>query len=208
MASRDRQLRILVTGFGPFPGAPENPTGPLVRALARKFRKSPLRVSTHIFKTTYDAVDRDLPRLLKKFKPDALLMFGLATKSRAIRIETKARNRIARFPDASLVIPRSRVIESGAPANLAVCAPTERLQRAAAKSGLSARLSVNAGDYLCNYLLWNATKATQKTELKLSAFVHVPNLSTRVTLEKLVIAGEAILDVAIKTLLRYRRAAP
>ena len=28
-------VTILVTGFGPFPGAPFNPTGPLVKQLAR-----------------------------------------------------------------------------------------------------------------------------------------------------------------------------
>ena len=35
-----RRLRILVTGFGPFPGAPKNPTGPLVRALVRDRKKA------------------------------------------------------------------------------------------------------------------------------------------------------------------------
>ena len=31
-------INLLITGFGPFPGAPDNPTGPLVRALARRLR--------------------------------------------------------------------------------------------------------------------------------------------------------------------------
>ncbi|MET0445603.1 MAG: pyroglutamyl-peptidase I, partial [Pseudorhodoplanes sp.] len=105
MAARPR---LLLTGFGPFPGAPDNPTGPLVTALARRLRKEPVRVSTHVFETTYAAVDRDLPRLLKRVKPDAILMFGLANKARALRVETKARNRIARLPDASFAIPKSR----------------------------------------------------------------------------------------------------
>ncbi|MES1149796.1 MAG: pyroglutamyl-peptidase I, partial [Bradyrhizobium guangdongense] len=30
-----RKLRILLTGFGPFPGAPYNPTQPLVARLSR-----------------------------------------------------------------------------------------------------------------------------------------------------------------------------
>ena len=56
---------ILLTGFGPFPGAPFNPTGPLVRALAR--RRHPalagVRRVAHVFDTRYDAVDRELPEL-------------------------------------------------------------------------------------------------------------------------------------------------
>src|SRR5262245_52758045 len=97
-------LRLLIIGFGPFPGAPDNPTGPLVKALAKRLRKDGLRVSTYVFETTYAAVDRELPRLLKRTKPDALLMFGLANNAPGLRVETKARNRIARFPDASFVM--------------------------------------------------------------------------------------------------------
>ena len=31
----------------------------------------------HVFQTSYAAVDRDLPKLLAKYRPDALLMLGL-----------------------------------------------------------------------------------------------------------------------------------
>jgi pyroglutamyl-peptidase len=201
-----RPLRILVTGFGPFPGAPENPTGPLVKTLARKFRKSPFRVSTHVFATTYAAVDRDLPRLLKKHKPDALLMFGLATRSRALRVETRARNRIARFPDASFVVPKSRVIDKDVPKNLSIRAPKTTLLRAAGSCELPARISVNAGDYLCNYLYWRALKATgRRGGPAKAAFIHVPALSTRVTPEILATTGDAILRAVAASFRRPRQ---
>ena len=66
--------RLLLTGFGPFPGAPDNPTGPLIEALARRLRKDGFRVSTHVFETTYADVDRELSPLLRRVKPDALLI--------------------------------------------------------------------------------------------------------------------------------------
>jgi len=59
---------ILVTGFGPFPGAPRNPTGALVRTLSRH-RRSGLRIVSHVFETSYAAVDRDLPALIKQHRP-------------------------------------------------------------------------------------------------------------------------------------------
>src|SRR5712691_5718313 len=94
---------ILITGFGPFPGAPHNPTGPLVRELAR--RRHPafagVRRVAHVFRTSYEAVDRELPILLAREKPDALVMFGLAPRASHIRIETRARNVInLMVPDA------------------------------------------------------------------------------------------------------------
>ena len=57
------KLRILVTGFGPFPGAPYNPTQPLVARLTRLRRPalSDVELSSHIFPVTYKAVDRELP---------------------------------------------------------------------------------------------------------------------------------------------------
>ncbi len=48
---------ILVTGFGPFPGAPDNPTAALVKRLATQ-RRTNFRVVGHVFETRYDAVDK------------------------------------------------------------------------------------------------------------------------------------------------------
>src|SRR3954471_13810260 len=82
-------LTILLTGFGPFPGAPANPTGALIERLAR--RRHPgfagMRRVAHVFATSYAAVDRDLPALIARERPDALVMFGLAGRTKHIRIE-------------------------------------------------------------------------------------------------------------------------
>ena len=90
---KDR-LRILITGFGPFPGAPFNPTQPLVSRLLRLRRPAfdDIEFSSHIFPVTYKAVDRELPQLLATHRPQALLMFGLAARTQFMRIETRARN--------------------------------------------------------------------------------------------------------------------
>ncbi len=95
--------RILVTGFGAFPGAPYNPTMPLVERLMRLRRPAfdDVELSSHIFHVTYATVDRELPGLLRKHRPHALLMFGLAARTPYLRIETRARNAITTiWPDA------------------------------------------------------------------------------------------------------------
>src|SRR5689334_4624162 len=88
---------ILLTGFGPFPGAPFNPTGPLVETLARQQHRplSDVRRVAHVFPTSYEAVDKELPTLLAREQPDVLLMFGLALRTRTLRIETCARNALS-----------------------------------------------------------------------------------------------------------------
>ncbi len=200
-----RRLRILVTGFGPFPGAPDNPTGPLVRALARKRRPASesIAIKAHVFRTRYNAVDRALPRLLKTWKPHAVIMFGLATRSRAIRVETQARNRISHYPDAGGFTPGPCTIDPATRGGLAVRAPTAAMLRAITRTGLPVRLSRNAGDYLCNYVLWHATCAAAETGgPKLAAFIHVPPLSARMTPARLLEAGEAVVQAGATSLRR------
>jgi pyroglutamyl-peptidase len=167
---------ILVTGFGPFPGAPFNPTTPLVHRLARSRRpaSADVKIIPHVFPTSYAAVDRELPALIARCKPDALLMFGLAGRTRHIRIETRARNALALTPDVGGAAPLARAIVPGLP-DQAMPAPARRLHRAAASARVPAALSRDAGHYLCNYLAWQAAMAVRRPGgPRLAAFVHVP----------------------------------
>jgi pyroglutamyl-peptidase len=201
------KLRICITGFGPFPGAPFNPTGPLVARLLRLRRPAfgEVELSGHIFPVTYKAVDRELPELLAKHRPHALLMFGLASRTPYVRVETRARNAVTTlWPDADHALIRKGSISDGA--NAMMFGPhTAKLFRAARATGLDVRVSRDAGSYLCNYLSWRAIEATcVDSGPRLAAFVHVPPLARgaesrrknsghRVTLEELVDAGEAML---------------
>jgi pyroglutamyl-peptidase len=201
------KLRILITGFGPFPGAPFNPTMPLVKRLTalRRPAFSNVELIGHIFHVTYLTVDRELPELIGRHRPHALLMFGLADRTAHVRIETRARNAVTtRFPDADRNRARKGSIASGADA--VMFGPhTAKLLRAAAATGIDARPSRDAGSYLCNYLSWRAIEAVGSGKgPRLAAFVHIPLLrrdgvfqrkdaAHPVTLEGLVDAGEAML---------------
>jgi pyroglutamyl-peptidase len=199
---------ILLTGFGPFPGMPFNPTAPLVARLTRVRRPAlaGARLVAHVFPTSYAAVDRDLPSLIARHRPDALLMFGVAGRTRHLRIETRARNaRSLLIPDVAKSRSTRGVIAAGAPAALALHRCGARLLAAARASRVPAALSRDAGRYLCNYLCWRAAEAAGAPDgPRLVAFVHVPRLRRGVwrrdrtrrrplTLDDLVRAGEAML---------------
>ncbi|MEH2483792.1 pyroglutamyl-peptidase [Nitrobacteraceae bacterium AZCC 2146] len=198
--------RILITGFGPFPGAPVNPTQALVQRLATLRRPAFADVErvAHVFPVTYSAVDRELPQLLVQHRPDALLMFGLASRTPFVRVETRARNAVTMlWPDADHTRVRQASIVHGADA-VGFGPHTARLLRAALGSGVDARISRNAGSYLCNYLSWRGIEAACQVDgPRLAAFIHVPLLardaaSRRMTLEELVDAGEAMLLETIR----------
>jgi pyroglutamyl-peptidase len=200
-------LTILLTGFSPFPTAPFNPTEPLVHALAR--RRHPafanVRRVSHVFKVSYETVDRELPALLASEKPDAIVMFGLAGRTTYLRIETRARNGLTRaLPDVDGRVPTTGSIVAGAAAALSLRSPAQRLLIAARSTGLPAALSRDAGRYLCNYLCWRAAEAAHSGTPRLVSFIHVPQIDralsaqrSRPTLDDLIEAGEAIVRAAV-----------
>src|SRR5262245_23908376 len=103
-----QRLRAVSTVFVPFPGAPSNPTEPLAAELARRRHPSfaNVRRVAHFFRVSYEAVDRELPTLIAREKPQAFVMFGLAGRTKHVRIETRARNVLTRVvADAGGQIP-------------------------------------------------------------------------------------------------------
>jgi len=168
---------VLITGFGRFPGAPFNPSGPLALAAAKRRRPAfdGVKRAVHIFKTSYAAVDHDLPRLLDRHKPDIVLMFGLAARTPSVRVETRAQNlKSVLFPDVSGHRPDDRAIARGKPA-LEGRAPFWRLLGKARAARVPVRTSRDAGRYLCNYVYWRALEAS-RSGTPLAQFIHVPKV--------------------------------
>jgi pyroglutamyl-peptidase len=215
---------ILITGFGRFPGSPVNPSGLVAKRLARLRRPalSGTRRIAHVFATRYDAIDRELPALLRREKPDIVVMFGVATRARQVRIEGRARNRVSMlFPDAGGYRPTARTItpKSGSDGEaLHNPLPLARLVRAARTAGVAAVRSRNAGTYLCNYVYWRGLEAAaRRGGPSLVIFIHVPPIRfkkmpkrprlgqrrTSARLGDLVRAGEAIM---VATLAAARQA--
>jgi pyroglutamyl-peptidase len=170
-------MRVVLAGFGAFPGVAFNPSAILVKALARRRRPalSELITTTHIFATSYAAVDRDLPTLLAA-KPDIVLIFGVAGQRRHLCVETRARNALSLLhADLSGYRPQRGVIVPGGPNALRGAAPFAKLLGAARLSGFPAHLSRDAGRYLCNYAYWRALERARATG-PLVQFVHIPNV--------------------------------
>jgi pyroglutamyl-peptidase len=200
---------ILLTGFGPFPGARFNPTEPLVQELARKRFKgfAAIRPVAHIFEVSYGAIDRELPALIEKERPDALIMFGLALRTKHVRIETRARNALSRtLPDVAGCFPPAATILPGGPPALTLRTPAQRLLVAVRSAGLPVKISHDAGHYLCNYLCWRAAESTRKGTPRITSFIHVPNAHRRqwhqaggISLDDLTSAGAAILRAIISS---------
>jgi pyroglutamyl-peptidase len=171
-------MRVVLAGFGPFPGAPLNPSGVLAKALVRSRRPAlaGLHRTANVFATSYAAVDRGLPKLFAE-KPDIVLVFGLAARRRHVCIETRARNAVSvLLPDASGHRPSHGVIKLGGPHALTGRAPFAQLVGAVRARKVPVRLSRDAGQYLCNYIYWRALERAPKGG-PLVQFVHIPGVN-------------------------------
>jgi pyroglutamyl-peptidase len=172
------RLKVLVAGFGPFPGAAQNPSGQLALTLSHSGRAaaSGAEIIGTIIPTVYGEVSSTLSHVLEAVKPDAVLMFGLAGSTPLMRIETRAANVASGIhPDAAGKKPAHHSLIAGSPQFLYVRAPVRRLLAAARGAGAKAKLSVDAGRYICNAAFFHVLDAARKTHAPTwVAFVHIP----------------------------------
>ena len=162
--------RILVTGFGPFGSYKTNPTESLVKRF-----KGPLVIGNHVFPTSYDSVRDELPALLARTNPDAVVAFGLAPRATVIRLEGTAHNMsTSRSVDVNGKTWSGPVDES-APEELPSTLPLNSIALALDDRGLAYENSNNAGGYVCNYLFYLLQQSARNQGIKVSGLIHLPD---------------------------------
>jgi pyroglutamyl-peptidase len=170
-----RPAKLLVTGFGPFPGAPENPTEALVDALAGErpaLGASDLKVV--VLPTEYRRSWSRLRRLYATFEPDKVVHFGLSGSAKVIHVETTGVNIIdPTKPDASGTAPPMGRARRGGCEKFRATLPTEVIVAALRREGIAALLSDDAGTYVCNATLYRSLHAAPRG--RRVGFIHVPH---------------------------------
>lgn len=199
-AFRPRRPRLLVTGFGPFPGVPVNPTEALVEELAaQKERFAHLcDLRTEVFPVDYRALPGRLEDIGTGFGPDIAIHFGLSLRATGIQLERKARNVIAEGkPDDTGHIPQSRHIRADA-GDVDSSLPLEEISDALQAEGLPVGFSDDAGAYLCNYLFYlSGAHFCTGFAPSMSGFIHMPP-SAVLGIEEMASAASTIVDVCCR----------
>jgi len=171
------RIRVAVAGFGPFPGVLKNPSGEIVRALSKmqRFRSSGIELQATVLDTAYGKAEAALDRLIAH-KPDAIVLFGVAGRTKHIRVETIARNRVSLLhPDRDRVTPAFRKLSAKGAPFLKVRGSAIHMRAAIRAAGARAELSINAGNYLCNAVFYHALAAAKgQSPGPLTFFIHVP----------------------------------
>src|SRR5262245_41901995 len=168
------QPRVLITGFGPFPGFAENPSSWLVETLAERERASGIALDARILATVWEDVAL-IPGLYRSLQPHAVIHFGVSERAKAFHIEASAHNRVTRRADAAGAMPGRRSIREGGPSRFDTPFPAAGLATHLRRSGMAARTSRSAGAYLCNFLYYHSLEwAHRQRTVPFVVFVHIP----------------------------------
>lgn len=155
-------LPVAVTGFGPFPQMPDNPTEALVKALADRHGPA---LRARVLPTEW----RILPEVAEfAATVPVLIMFGVAGTARRIRYERLSQ------PSAARVDADGRLPEAAPHRRRTTRLNVPLLAQAARREGFPVDVSGNAGSYLCNASYGAALSANPH-----ALFVHVPPLQRR-----------------------------
>lgn len=162
-------MRLLVTGFGPFPRMPRNPSAAMARevAAAPRLRLHGIEAAPLVLTTAYGSLPAELDPALAA-GPDILLLLGVAGRASRVRVEERSTpRRSTLFSDARGARPELGAGLGAAPRRTRV--RITPVLRSLARHRIEARRSRDAGRYLCNAAYFRALARTGPT-----LFVHIP----------------------------------
>lgn len=165
--------RVLLTGFGPYPGVAENPSGWLAETLAARGPLHNCDLHAFVLPAEWKAIATRTPRLYDALQPHVMIHFGVAPRTRALRIERSAHNLTASRTDACGVRPGANAIAPEGALRLDTGLPVARLAAHLRTQGIAARTSQSCGRYLCNFLYYRSLQWA-RSHARDALFVHVP----------------------------------
>ncbi len=165
---------VLVTGFGPFGAHPENPAGRAVTALAGRWTPpGGVELVTAVLPVSFARATAEVAELVARHRPGVVLGVGLAAGRQRLGLERVAVNLVdARIPDVDGAQPVDVPVLPGRPTALLATLPVKAARAALEAAGLPAELSLSAGSYVCNAVMYTALAHADDTVP--TGFVHVP----------------------------------
>lgn len=170
------RIRLLVTGFTPFPGAPVNPSEHLMHRFQSRPPEfgGPVECRFAVLPVSWSDAVPALEASAAGFGPDIAVHFGLDATATGFRLETTARNAVSadRTDVHQIRAAASSIIPNGGSVRSTL--PLEDIAAALEKERLPVEWSGNAGEYLCNFVFYHsAAGACRGLNAAMSGFVHI-----------------------------------
>ena len=199
-------MRVLVTGFDSFGGESINPSWDAVKLLPDEIHGA--KIIKKQLPTEFIAGEKELLSALESAEPSLVICTGQAAGRAAVSIERVAINlRDASIADNAEFTPVDEPVSARGEAAYFVTLPVKAMLAALKEAGIPAELSLSAGSFVCNDILYTLLRSTQGTGIA-AGFVHVPLCPAQaekksppppsMSIEDMARALEIILELAIK----------
>ncbi len=166
--------KILVTGFTPFDGRLSNASWVAASSLHGP------DIRTAQIPVIWGAASEFLDSACNKHCPDIIICLGEGRED-WFDIETVASNTRKERPDNNDALPHGVPISANGPAFRKTGIEMGFLQRTLVNHGYPARLSIDAGQFLCEEALYSLIELKESlSQLKLIIFCHVPPYGTKI----------------------------
>lgn len=167
-------MRTLLTGFGPFGSVTSNPSARIVAVLERVGAPGH-ELTARVLPVSYEGAAREIEALLRDGSFDAALLMGVARRESCLRVEQRAcLRRAGHLPDVDGHVPAD-VEPAGAPEAYPAPVAVEGVMERLAAAGFAARLSEDAGGYVCNHTYYAALRTIHEAGLSTRClFLHLP----------------------------------
>ena len=168
--------KLLLTGFEKFLSFPTNPSEDLVnRFRDRKIGK--YQCDSITLPVDFEESVSILSSTLEKGSYDMVLSLGLAYSREVISLERVALNLIDdgfRKDNKGRIIEDAQILSEGANAYFANL-PLKKIYLALNEAGFKSELSLSAGSYVCNLVMYHLLHFQMRFASKMKAgFIHIP----------------------------------
>lgn len=168
--------RLLLTGFEPFGGEAINPSWEVARALHGR-QVGTAQVVAEQLPCVFAQALPALRQALRRHRPQWVVCLGLAGSRSAISLERVAVNLCdARIADNAGAQPAGSPVVAGGPAAYFTRLPVKALVQRLQAAGLPAELSLSAGSFVCNQVMYGLLHALWRQPQVPAGFIHLPPL--------------------------------
>jgi pyroglutamyl-peptidase len=165
--------KVLLTGFEPFGGASFNPSGAVVQEIAEHGIDG-IEIVTAILPVEFKRSAEILINLIEIHQPSVVISLGQAEGRDFIGPEQVAINLAsARIADNVGVKLENQPINTLAADGYFSTLPIRAIVDAISALGISAKISLSAGAFICNEIFFSAQSFLQGSTV-ISGFIHLP----------------------------------
>jgi pyroglutamyl-peptidase len=170
-------MKILITGFEPFGGSSINPSEQVVRRL-REIPFPGLDLATAVLPVESTGAGLALVEAIENTSPGAVLCLGEASHRTVISVERIAVNLMDYgIPDNQGNQVADTPIVSAGPVAYFSTLPVRKILEKMILTGVPAELSLSAGSFLCNQVMYLALHYIAEHHFAIRAgFIHLPSL--------------------------------